>query len=81
MNGLFPDEWLEKAKADLAAKKKEERASRPKGQKCSNCLHHRGHQYSNKYHYCKLGKSNQTSNGFATTKASGWCEKWEGKKP
>jgi hypothetical protein len=71
------DEWLEKAKADADARKKAERASRPKGQKCSNCLHHRGHEFSPKYHYCKLGKSERTGNGFAKTMASGWCAKWE----
>ena len=71
------DEWLEKAKAEADAKKKAERASRPKGQKCSNCLYHRGHEFSPKYHYCRLGKSPHTPNGYAKTQASGWCAKWE----
>jgi len=72
------DEWLEKAKADNAAKKKAEKVDRPKGQKCSNCLHHRGHEFSPKYHYCKKGTSKHTSNGYAKTMASGWCARWEG---
>jgi len=73
------DEWLEKAKADSDAKKKLERQSRPKGQKCSTCIHHRGHEYSPKYHYCKLGSSKHTPNGYAKTKASGWCSNWKPK--
>jgi hypothetical protein len=73
------DEWLEKAKADAAEKAKVEKAARPKGQKCSNCKFHRGHEFSPKYHYCRLGKSPHTPNGYAKTKAGGWCAKWEGR--
>lgn len=73
------DEWLEKAKlnkADLF--KAMEKASRPKGQKCSNCAHHQGHPFSEKYNYCTLGRSNKTDNGFATTKRGSWCARWNG---
>jgi hypothetical protein len=71
------DEWLKNAKAQTAAKKKAERAARPKGQKCSTCLHHRGHAFSEKYHYCKKGTSKHTPNGFAKTTAGGWGSMWE----
>ena len=71
------EEWLKKTKAEARAKKKAERESRPKGQKCSSCIHHRRHEFSDKYHYCKLGTSKHTPNGYAKTAASGWCQKWE----
>lgn len=71
------DEWLRKAKAESTAKKKAERESRPKGQKCSTCVFYRGHEFSNKYHYCRLGRSNHTPNGYAKTTAGGWCSKWD----
>ena len=73
------DEWLEKAKADAQSAKNAEKALRPKGQKCSNCTHHRGHAFSPKYHYCTLGKSKHTPCGNAKTMASGWCKSWGGK--
>lgn len=71
------DDWLENAKKQASAKASAERAARPKGQKCSNCQFHRGHEFSPKYHYCRLGTSPHTSNGFAKTPAGGWCEKWQ----
>jgi len=71
------DEWLQTAKSKEAERQKAERDSRPKGQKCSNCLNHRGHPFSPKYHYCSLGKSQHTPNGFAKVKPGGWCGKWE----
>jgi hypothetical protein len=71
------DQWLENAKLEAAEKRKAEKALQPKGQKCSNCLHHRGHSFSPKYHYCKKGTSPHTPNGYAKTKAGGWCQKWE----
>ena len=71
------DEWLEKAKAAEKQRKAEAKASRPKGQKCSNCKFHQGHQFSPKYHYCMKGRSNKTSNGYATTKPGSWCQLWE----
>jgi len=73
------DEWLEKAKTETAARRKMDRSMIPKGQKCSSCIHHRNHEFSNKYHYCKLGESKHTPNGYAKVKASGWCAKWEEK--
>lgn len=73
------DKWLEDAKKQAKQKRLFERQSRPKGQKCSNCINHQGHQYSPKYHYCKLGSSPHTGNGFAKTKASEWCARWEAK--
>lgn len=72
------DEWLKKAKAEHAAKKKAERVARPKGQKCSNCAHHRDHEFSPRYHYCTKGRSRHTPNGYAKTTAGGWCANWEG---
>ena len=72
------DEWLEKAKRDAAEKVKAEKEARPKGQKCSNCMHHQGHPFSERYNYCTLGRSNKTNNGFATTKRGGWCARWNG---
>lgn len=71
------DDWLAKAKDAETAKKKAERESRPKGQKCSNCLHHCGHPFSPRYQYCKLGKSSGTPNWCAKTKPGAWCQKWE----
>ena len=71
------DKWLEDAKKAKIAKDKAERAARPKGQKCDTCKHHQGHPFSPKYHYCTLGRSNHTPNGYAKTKASGWCSKWK----
>ena len=71
------DEWLEKAKADQLAAKKAERAARPKGQKCSNCKHHVPHNFSPKYHYCRLGRSEHTPNGLAKTTPGNWCAKWK----
>lgn len=70
-------EWLEKQLSKTKSQRLAEAQERPKGQKCSNCLHHCGHYFSPKYHYCKLGKSKHTPNGFAKTTASGWCQKWE----
>lgn len=71
------EQWLEAAKNDAEAKMKADKALRPKGQKCSNCLHHRGHAFSPKYHYCSKGKSKHTPNGYAKTKPGGWCKIWE----
>jgi hypothetical protein len=77
---LFPDEWLETAKREADERKRAEKASRPKGQKCSNCLHHRGHPFSPKYHYCAKGTSKHTDNGMAKTKPGGWCKLWEARQ-
>jgi hypothetical protein len=74
------DEWLEKAKVSADEKSKAEKASRPKGQKCSNCKFHQGHIFSPKYHYCRLGKSPFTPNGYAKTNPGAWCNKWEESK-
>jgi hypothetical protein len=74
------DDWLEKAKADAAEKAKAEKAARPKGQKCSNCKFQLAHSFSPKYHYCRLGKSSHTPNGYAKTSAGAWCNKWTSKK-
>jgi hypothetical protein len=74
---LLPQSWFDEQEAKRKAMLAAERKSRPKGQKCANCLHHQGHPYSPKYHYCKLGKSQATPNGYAKTKASGWCQKWK----
>ena len=71
------DEWLENAKQDADAKKKAEKAARPKGQKCSTCEHHRGHPFSPKYHYCTKGTSKKTNSGYATTKPGSWCSQWQ----
>lgn len=76
---LFPEDWEEKARQAERQRNAMEKASRPKGAKCSNCIHHRGHEFSPKYHYCKLGRSRHTPNGYAKTKAGGYCTKWEGK--
>lgn len=73
-------EWLKQAKIKQAELKMAEKESRPKGQKCSNCKHHRGHEFSQKYHYCRLGTSAHTPNGFAKTNASAWCSRWEESK-
>ncbi len=76
---LIPQKWLDEQAAKRKAALKQERAARPKGQKCSTCKHHRFHEFSNKYHYCTLGKSPHTPNGYAKTKASDWCSRWEAK--
>jgi len=75
------DQWLEDAMRQKKERDKAERGERPKGQKCSNCLHHQGHPFSEKYHYCMKGKSSRTSHGYATTKRSAWCNRWEPEKP
>lgn len=71
------DEWLEKAKADQSAKKKAERAARPKGQKCSTCDYFRAHPFSPKYHYCANGRSKHTGCGMAKTSPTKWCQNWK----
>ncbi len=71
------EQWLSDADKAMADEKKAERANRPKGQKCSNCLHHRGHPFSPKYHYCSKGTSKHTGCGMAKTNPGGWCKLWE----
>lgn len=80
MSTLF-DDWLLKAEADQKAAKAAARKARPKGQKCSTCEHHRGHQWSPKYHYCALGRSTRTPNGLMKTTPGNWCDRWEAVKP
>lgn len=75
------DEWFEKAKADEVARKKAERESRPKGQKCSTCVHFRRHWVSPKYHYCAIGTSRHTGNGLAKTSPTKWCQNWKEPTP
>ena len=74
---LIPQSWLDEQMAKRKAAIKQEKAERPKGQKCSNCNHHTEHPFSPRYHYCSLGRSPHTPNGFAKTKAGGWCQKWK----
>jgi hypothetical protein len=75
-NYLIPKEWLDSQERKRKEEIKQQRQMH-KGQKCSNCKNHVGHPFSPKYHYCRLGRSVFTPNGFAKVKASGWCDRWK----
>jgi len=77
-DSLF-DKWVEDAKARKKAIDKADKATRPKGEKCSTCKHHIGHEFSPRYHYCTLGRSKHTSNGYAKISPRGWCAEWRAK--
>lgn len=68
---------LEEAYTETFIKKKVLRMSRPKHEKCSNCIHLLPHAYSPNYIYCRKKTSNHTDNNYAKTLRSNWCNQWK----